>query len=119
MPLFTRIGILVAGLLGAAGLAAAAGASHSGDTYILGSLALVALTQAPVILAVALIGSINWLMRAGVIVIAAGAILFCGDLAFRHYTGNHLFPMAAPLGGGSNIAGWLLLAASALLPRKA
>src|SRR5690606_986905 len=77
MTPLSRIGILVAGILGAAGVAAAAGASHGGDTARLGSLALIALTQAPAILALSLHGGVNWLMRAGGIVVAAGAVLFC------------------------------------------
>lgn len=118
MTPLSRIGVLVAGILGAAGVAAAAGASHGGDTALLGSLALIALTQAPAILALSLHGGINWFMRAGGIVVAAGAVLFCADLALRHFTGNHLFPMSAPIGGTGMIAGWLLLAVSALLPRR-
>jgi uncharacterized membrane protein YgdD (TMEM256/DUF423 family) len=44
---FSRLTILLAGILGAAGVAAAAGASHSDDTRVLGALALIALSHAP------------------------------------------------------------------------
>ena len=111
----TRLGIFISGVLGATGLAAAAGASHSGDTVILGSLALIALTQAPVILAVSLHAESNRLMLSAAVVIAAGAVLFCADLALRHFTGNYLFPMSAPIGGTAMIGGWALLATSAFI----
>lgn len=114
-----RILIVIAGLLGAAGVAAAAGASHTGDAHILGSLALIALTQAPAILAMALSERAGAAMRWGGAVVAAGALVFCSDLAARHLTGAALVPMSAPAGGVAMIAGWLIVAAAGLLtPRR-
>jgi uncharacterized membrane protein YgdD (TMEM256/DUF423 family) len=117
---FSRILLLVAGLLGAGGMAAAAAASHTGDTHILGNLALIALTQAPALLAIALLAPQGRIFRAGAILITAGAVIFTLDLALRHFTGNRLFPMSAPIGGAAMIAGWLTVAASALsaVPKK-
>ncbi|MEN3347908.1 MAG: hypothetical protein V7632_1543, partial [Bradyrhizobium sp.] len=46
------------------------------------------------------------------------ATLFAGDLACRQFTGDRLFPFAAPTGGTLLIASWLLLAASAAWPKR-
>jgi len=46
---------------------------------------------------------------------AAGSILFAADVAARAYLGGRLFPFAAPAGGMIMIAGWVVLALSALL----
>lgn len=113
-----RLLILIAGILGAAGIAAAAGSSHGDDTRTLGALALIALTQAPALLAIGLSANPPPTLRIGGIVIAAGTILFCADLAARHFAGTALFPMSAPFGGTAIIAGWLVVALSALLPRR-
>jgi uncharacterized membrane protein YgdD (TMEM256/DUF423 family) len=39
-----------------------------------------------------------------------GVSLFSGDIALRTFTGNRLFPMAAPTGGTTMIIGWLIVA---------
>jgi uncharacterized membrane protein YgdD (TMEM256/DUF423 family) len=115
---FTRLAIVIAGLLGAAGIAAAAGATHTGDTRLLGALALVALTQAPAILALTLLGR-SIVFRIATAGIALGAVVFSADIAMRHFTGSGLFPMSAPLGGILMIAGWLAVAvAGATSPRN-
>jgi uncharacterized membrane protein YgdD (TMEM256/DUF423 family) len=115
---FTRLAIVIAGLLGAAGIAAAAGATHTGDTRLLGALALVALTQAPAILALTLLGR-SIVFRIATAGIALGAVVFSADIAMRHFTVNGLFPMSAPLGGILMIAGWLAVAvAGATSPRN-
>ena len=44
--------------------------------------------------------------------------LFAGDLMLRQYAGHGLFPFAAPTGGTLLIASWLLLAVSAVWPRR-
>jgi uncharacterized membrane protein YgdD (TMEM256/DUF423 family) len=115
---FNRLAIVLAGILGAAGTAAAAGASHAGDQRIFGALALIALANAPALLAFGLLPAKGWLMRTGALVIAAGAILFCADLAARHFWGSALFPMSAPFGGTAIIAGWLIVALAGLLARR-
>jgi uncharacterized membrane protein YgdD (TMEM256/DUF423 family) len=99
-------------------MAAAAAASHAGDERILGPLALIALTQAPALLAIALAAPAGRIFRAGAILIALGAVIFTADLALRHFTGNRLFPLSAPIGGTAMIAGWLVLAVCGLLKRQ-
>jgi uncharacterized membrane protein YgdD (TMEM256/DUF423 family) len=114
---FTRLAIVIAGLLGAAGIAAAAGATHTGDTRLLGALALVALTQAPAILALTLLGR-SIVFRIATAGIALGAVVFSADIAMRHFTGSGLFPMSAPLGGILMIAGWLAVAVAGAMSRR-
>jgi uncharacterized membrane protein YgdD (TMEM256/DUF423 family) len=40
----------------------------------------------------------------------AGAALFSGELAARAFTGERIFPFAAPIGGSTMILSWLALA---------
>jgi uncharacterized membrane protein YgdD (TMEM256/DUF423 family) len=108
--------LAVAGLLGAIGVATAAAASHGGDTN-LGIAANFLLFHAPALIGLSLVPR-SRLVAASGYVLLVGLALFCGDLAMRSLTGNALFPMAAPIGGGSLILGWLLVAASALFPRR-
>ncbi len=56
---------------------------------------------------------------AAALLIAAGTALFSADLAMRHASGHGLFPMSAPLGGTTIMAGWLAVSLGAFLPRKA
>jgi uncharacterized membrane protein YgdD (TMEM256/DUF423 family) len=111
-----RVTLGVAGLLGASGVAAAAASSHAGAA-LLAPLALIALTHAPVLVALALHGPIGALGSAPQLLLAVGAVLFCIDLATRYFLGTGLFPLSAPLGGGVMILGWLALAASAVFHR--
>ena len=115
--LFDRLALAAAGLLGAGGVAAAAGATHVGDTTILGALALVALTQAPAILALSLFASRSPIVRLATGAIALGALLFSADLTLVHFIG-HGITMAAPAGGLAMIAGWLLLVVAAVFVRR-
>jgi uncharacterized membrane protein YgdD (TMEM256/DUF423 family) len=115
---FSRIALAVAGILGAGGVAAAAAASHVGDERILGSLALIALTQAPAVLALALYAGAGTLMRIATALIGLGALAFSADLAAIHFLGASPIPMAAPTGGLLMIAGWLVLVLAALDGRR-
>ncbi len=49
------------------------------------------------------------------VVLGLGTIIFAGDLVSRHYLGDRLFPMAAPVGGTGMMLGWLIVAAGAFL----
>jgi uncharacterized membrane protein YgdD (TMEM256/DUF423 family) len=57
------------------------------------------------------------LAPAAAVLLAAGTLLFCGDVLLLAYQGTHLFPMAAPAGGTMMIAGWLAVALGAALRR--
>ena len=43
-------------------------------------------------------------------VMEAGATLFSAELAMRAFTGDRLFPFAAPIGGTTMMFSWLALA---------
>jgi uncharacterized membrane protein YgdD (TMEM256/DUF423 family) len=49
-------------------------------------------------------------LSAGMVLFVLGTALFCGSLYKLAWTGSGLFPMSAPLGGGSLILGWLAVA---------
>lgn len=106
MPrLLPRHLLVLAGLMGAVGVAAAAAASH-GESRNLSALATMFLAHAPVLVAVGLFAQGRLLVGAG-LVLAAGTLLFGSDLAMREFAGQGLFAGAAPLGGGLMLLGWL------------
>ncbi|QND52437.1 DUF423 domain-containing protein [Phyllobacterium sp. 628] len=100
------------GLIGAAGIAAYAGAAHSASPH-LGTIAPILLIHAPAFLALSLLAKINRAAYLGGLTLLLGLMLFIGDLASRDIGGDRLFPGAAPIGGTLLIAGWLLIAATA------
>lgn len=104
--------IVIAGALGALGVATAAMASHGEEVRNLAAISAMALAHAPALLAIALAGKGRVLIGAGVI-LALGSLFFIADLLIRQWTGHGLFPGAAPIGGGALIIGWLGIAVSA------
>lgn len=115
MSIGQRIIVVLAAVLGASGVAAAAASSHGGQS-LLAPYALIALTHAPALLALALLTT-TLAFRIAALTLAVGATLFCADLGARHLFGGALFPFAAPLGGVSMIAGWVLTGVGALAAR--
>ena len=117
-----RILIALAGLMGACGVVLAAGAAHLTDASRLGPASSMLLFHATAVLgAVAL--TERGIVHARIGIVAAfgfviAALLFAGDLTVRQYAGHSLFPMAAPTGGTLLIASWIVLALSAVWPRK-
>lgn len=113
-----RLFILAAGLAGAAGVALSAAAAHAGGGNT-GTAASMLLMHAPALLAIGLAG-VRTPLKVGAAILLAGLIVFSADLLLRDYAGTRFFPMAAPLGGTGMIAGWLVIAAAALLgpPRR-
>ena len=110
--------LFVAGILGAAGVALAAAASHGGDTHFLGSASTMCLAHAPALLALyAGYGRIRTAPLAAVL-LGLGTLVFAGDLVSRHFGGSSLFPLAAPTGGFAMIAGWVVLALGAFFRRS-
>ncbi|MGQ4275216.1 DUF423 domain-containing protein [Terrihabitans sp. B22-R8] len=115
----SRLFILVAALFGIAGVALAAASTHMAAPF-LGTASQMLLFHAPVLIALGLFGRFAGAGRAfvaGGVVLTVGTMLFSGDLVMRHFVGQSLFPMAAPTGGMSMMAGWLILGIAALLPR--
>lgn len=113
MTSLSRLLLVLAGLIGAAGVAAASAAAH-GESRNLGAIATIFLAHGPALLAVALAGRGRLLSAAGA-VLSLGTILFGADLAMREWGGGALFPGAAPLGGLAMLLGWLGMAATALV----
>ncbi len=118
-----RILLVLAGLMGAGGIAAWSAAAHLAAGTSLDVAAYMLLFHAPAIVAIALAlreGALHHLF--GLMAaegLALGAVLFSSDLALRSLLGTPLFRLAAPIGGVIVIAGWLLLAVAALAaPRE-
>ncbi len=100
-------------LMGAAGVAVAALAAHAdgGDMAKTASLFLV--LHAAALLGLSAHTRIGEGSKGQLIAgfaLAAGAILFSGDLAGHAFFGARLFPYAAPIGGSLMILSWLALA---------
>ena len=117
-----RVLIMLAGLMGACGVMLAAASAHLSDAARLGAASSMLLFHASAVLgAVALTergilhSRIGLAAAFGFVVSAA---LFAGDLTMRQYTGQSLFPMAAPTGGTLLIGSWLVLALSAAWPKR-
>lgn len=106
--------LFVSGLMGAAGVALAAAASHGGDTLFLGSASTMCLAHAPVLLGLYLGRGHFRTATLAALILGLGTIVFAGDLVSRHYLGDRLFPFAAPFGGTMMMLGWLVVAAGAL-----
>ncbi len=117
-----RILIALAGLMGAAGVALAAASAHLADAARLGAASSMLLFHAAAVPGIAALAERcvvhpRLALAAGFGFVVAAA-LFASDLSLRQYAGQSLFPYAAPTGGTLLIASWLVLALSALLPRK-
>ena len=115
---FNRLALFLAGVLGAGGVAAAAGASHADDDRILGALSLIGLSHAAVFVAFGLSSITAPLLRSGALIVGIGVCLFSADLSARYFFGQALFPMSAPFGGGTIIVGWLVIAIAGLAGRR-
>jgi uncharacterized membrane protein YgdD (TMEM256/DUF423 family) len=110
--------LVLAGLMGAAGIMLAAAGAHGAPGAGLDSAAYMLLFHAAAIIGAAALVQNGILWRsAALLVLAAwvvGAVLFSGDIALRAFAGHRLFPMAAPSGGIILILGWLGFAVTAI-----
>jgi uncharacterized membrane protein YgdD (TMEM256/DUF423 family) len=114
--LILALGALSA-LMGAAGVALAAAATHSGAGEVAQTAAYFLILHAAAVLgltacarsfaAEAAFARALLLVGAG---LGLGAVIFSADLTMRAFGGARLFPMAAPAGGSLMILGWLALA---------
>jgi len=111
--------IMLAGLMGAAGVVLLAAAAHAAPGAGLDSAGQMLLFHAVAAVAVAAALSQGLVFRplaiAAAIGLVAGAALFSGDIAMRAFAGHRLFPMAAPTGGVVLIASWLALGVAAVV----
>ena len=103
--------ILLAGLMGAAGIVLAAAGAHSATQAGLQSAAYILLFHAAAVLGGTALAQqdVLWrpLMLAVLIGWVIGAALFSGDIALRAFAGHRLFAFAAPAGGSILIVAWL------------
>jgi len=117
-----RLAVVLAGLMGAAGVALAATAAHQPDATRLGSASSMLLFHASAVIGAALLTGHGIARQApGLIAtfgFVAGAALFAGDLVARQYAGYGLFTMAAPTGGTTMMLSWVMLALAAAWPRR-
>ncbi len=109
--------LVLAGLMGAAGVGLAAAAAHAAPGAGLDSAAyLLILDAVAVLAAAALVGQGQLWPPAALVAMAGfviGGALFAGDVSMRAFAGHRLFPMAAPTGGSLMILAWLVLAVAA------
>ncbi len=110
--------LVLAGLMGASGIALAAAAAHVAPGTGLDSAASMLLFHAASLIGGAALMQQPVLWRplafAALAAWVVGASLFSGDIALRVLTEQRLFPMAAPSGGAILILGWLLFAVAAI-----
>ena len=114
LPLAGTLQVL-AGLLGAGGVAVAAAAAHHGGGDITAIAANMMLIHAGAVIAVTTAvrssaGRKSLILSAALLLL--GTALFSGELALAGLTGLRPWPFAAPLGGSMMIVGWLAVAAS-------
>jgi uncharacterized membrane protein YgdD (TMEM256/DUF423 family) len=119
MSMGMSILMILAGLMGAAGVVLAAASAHAERAKGLDAAGYLLLLHAAAVVAgiAALDRGLVW-RPLGILALAGfvlGSALFAGDLTLRAFSGRRLFPMAAPSGGALLIAGWLLLAVAALM----
>lgn len=99
----------------------AALAAHANAAPVLPIAANFILFHAGTALALAAISSQArsrlWLIAGTVVLV--GAVLFTAELTTLAFTGQHIFPLAAPTGGTTTIAGWLLVSVAAAMEWRA
>ena len=117
-----RMLIALAGLMGASGVVLAAASAHLADAMRLGAASSMLLFHAAAVPGTVALAERRILHPRIALAAAFGfvvaAALFASDLTLRQYAGHSLFPFAAPAGGTLLIVSWLVLALSALWPRK-
>jgi len=115
---FRATTLFVASLMGLTGVVSAAAASHGDDPRLLAGISAMCLAHAPALVALYAAWPHFRMAAVAALLIAVGTALFSADLAMRHVTGHGLFPMSAPLGGTTIMAGWLAVSLGAFLPKK-
>ena len=110
----------LAGLLGAAGVGAAAASAHLGGGQLLDTAATFLMIHSAAVLAITALAIGAQRAAAAIFAVAGlllilGMALFCGDFAMRALASRALFAMAAPGGGTLLIAGWVAAGIAAAL----
>jgi uncharacterized membrane protein YgdD (TMEM256/DUF423 family) len=107
----------VAALAGAAGIMELAAAAHAISNPLLKISADFLLVNATAVIAISTL-SVGAARRKGWLLITAtmllcGSLLFAGELSAHVFLGRRFLPLAAPIGGGMTILGWLASAIAA------
>lgn len=113
-----KAALIAAGVIGALGVAAAAAASHAGQSRNLSAIAAICLAHGPALAAIGFsrLRTIPLGLAAAFLIL--GTVVFTSDLGMREWTGHGPFPGAAPLGGVGMICGWLCLGAAGFRLRE-
>jgi uncharacterized membrane protein YgdD (TMEM256/DUF423 family) len=118
-PVMISTLLVLASLMGAAGVVLAAAAAHAAPGAGLDSAAYLLLFHAVAVLGAAALVQQGLLWAPAALVAMAGYViggaLFAGDVSMRAFAGHRLFPMAAPTGGTILILAWLVLALAAFV----
>ena len=115
----TSILLVIAGLMGAAGITVAAIGAHAYLGAGLDSAGYILLFHAAAVIGLVaavdrelVMRNVGLLSAAGLVV---GSLLFAGDVILPIYAGFGLFPQAAPTGGVILIVSWIGLALAAAM----
>jgi uncharacterized membrane protein YgdD (TMEM256/DUF423 family) len=119
----TRIHLVLAALMGLAGVGLLAAAAHVTGTTNVQTAGQMLLFHAPTVVGATVARKAgflhDWLGRTAISVVILGVALFAADLTRRGFSSEALFPRAAPIGGFLMLGGWLGLALAAAFPRRA
>jgi uncharacterized membrane protein YgdD (TMEM256/DUF423 family) len=111
--------LVLASLMGAAGVMLAAAAAHAAPGAGLDSAAYLLLFHAVAVLGAAALARQGVLWAPAALTAMAGFVLggalFASDVSMRAFAGHRLFPMAAPAGGTILIIAWLVLAVASIV----
>jgi uncharacterized membrane protein YgdD (TMEM256/DUF423 family) len=106
--------IILAGVMGMAGIGLVAAAAHAATGMKLEPAGYLLLLHAAAVLAGTAALDRDLIYRSlgllGLAGFVAGAALFSGDLSLRAFAGFRLFPLAAPIGGLVLMASWFVIA---------
>ncbi len=119
----TRIHLVLAALMGLAGVALLAAAAHTVSAETVQTAGQMLLFHAPVVIAATATRRAGLMhdltARIALAVLILGVALFAADLARRGFQTERLFAGAAPAGGFLTLGGWAGLALAALFARRA
>lgn len=116
-----RLHLIIGTLFGAAGVALLAAGAHSvgGQATVAGQMLLFHAAAIMAATAARKGGQLHaGIGRIAISLLILGVLLFASDLVLRAFAGTRMFALAAPLGGGMTIAGWLALTLSAMVRRS-
>lgn len=119
----TRIHLVLAALMGLAGVALLAAAAHVTGTQNVQTAGQMLLFHAPVVIGATAARKAGLLhdsrARLSLSLLVFGVALFAADLALRGFFNEGLFPRAAPTGGWFILGGWMGLAVAPLFAPRA